>query len=129
MKALEKAKLALRKHLLENKEQVKADLKRMREIKKLKYKNKMNKEIEPDHDCILNELIYEYGELKLIEHLSIVALGKERIRESHSEHYDIETRKTNINEFINYFDNKLLSKLRNSNSDAECRKYLKQSIK
>ena len=34
MKALEKAKLALRKHLLENKEQVKADLKRMREISK-----------------------------------------------------------------------------------------------
>lgn len=32
MKALEKAKLALRKHLLENKEQVKSDLQRMRGI-------------------------------------------------------------------------------------------------
>ena len=34
MKALEKAKLALRKHLLENKEQVQSDLQRMREISK-----------------------------------------------------------------------------------------------
>ncbi len=32
MKAIEKAKIALRKHLLENKDQVKSDLEKMREI-------------------------------------------------------------------------------------------------
>lgn len=34
MKAIEKAKIALRKHLLNNKEQVKSDLNKMREISK-----------------------------------------------------------------------------------------------
>ena len=32
MKAIEKAKIALKKHLLENKEQVRLDLEKMREI-------------------------------------------------------------------------------------------------
>ena len=41
---------------------------------------------------------------------------------------DNKIRQSNINDFINSIDNDLYNKIRQSNSDAECRRYLKTHL-
>jgi len=65
MKAIEQAKIALRKHLLDNKEQVKADLEKMREISKgidiFSYIENISNAFAIENAEIVNQEILEYS--------------------------------------------------------------------